>query len=521
MLRAQSFAAPFLILMLALSVPAGAWAQPRSGRPEGHPPQRAPQQEPQQPEQRREAGPGMLRLLPGDALTEHSLELPDGTTLAYTATAGTLALYDQSGEQTAAVFYTAYVAKHVGDAPHPVTFGFNGGPGAASAYLHLGLVGPKLLQFGDRNDAATAHLRANPQTWLAFTDLVLIDPVGSGWSRAATPDGNEAFRGVQRDAEVFAKVIALYSAKHGRSASPKYLLGESYGGFRAAKVARALLQDQGIAVSGIVMVSPMLEGAFQFGGDRFALGAAFALPALAAAELERTHAMSPEALAAAERFAMTEYLVTLAGRPPQGEAARTFYARVAQMTGIPEAEVAQARGFLRDHYVKHLRSADGMVASRYNGAFVMDDPFPESRGERGPDPVLDGFTRAYAGAFVGYARDELGFRTDLTYVLVSGDTRGHWNWRDGDRGEPSVSDDLRILLAFNPSFRLVIAHGYADLVTPYMASRYVLEHLPPFTQAERVQLKLYPGGHMFYGSDEARTSFTTDMRAFFGACCGS
>ena len=164
MLRAQSFAAPFLILMLALSVPAGAWAQPRSGRPDGHPPQRAPQQEPQPPEQRREAGPGMLRLLPGDSLTEHSLDLPGSTTLAYTATAGTLALYDQSGEQTAAVFYTAYVAKNVGDAPHPVTFGFNGGPGVASAYLYLGLVGPKLLHFGDRSDAATAHLRANPQT---------------------------------------------------------------------------------------------------------------------------------------------------------------------------------------------------------------------------------------------------------------------------------------------------------------------------------------------------------------------
>ena len=520
MMRAQSFAAPLLILMLALSVPAVAWAQPRSGRPDGHPPQRAPQQE-QQPEQRRDAGPGVLRLLPGDAITEHSLDLPGGTTLAYTATAGTLALYDQAGGQTAAVFYTAYVATNVGDAPRPLTFGFNGGPGAASAYLHLGLVGPKLLQFGDRHDAATAQLRANPQTWLAFTDLVLIDPVGSGWSRAAKSDGNEAFRGVQRDAEVFAKVIALYIAKNGRSASPTYLLGESYGGFRAAKVARALLQDQGLAVAGIVMVSPMLEGAFQFGGDRFALGAAFALPALVAAELERTHAMSQEALAAAERFAMTEYLVTLAGRPPQGEAARTFYARVAQMTGIPEDEVAQARGFLRDHSVKQLRSAEGLVASRYDGAFVRDDPFPESRGARGPDPVLDGFTRAYAGAFVGYARAELGFRTDLTYVLVSGETSGHWNWREGGRGEPSVSDDLRILLAFHPSFRLVIAHGYADLVTPYMASRYVLDHLPPFTQPERAQLQLYPGGHMFYVSDEARQSFTTDMRAFFGVRRGS
>ena len=158
----KSFAAPLLILMLALSLPAVALAQQRSGRPGGNPPQRAPQQEPP-PEQRREAGPGVLRLLPSDALTEHSLELPGGQTLAYTATAGTLALYDQAGEQTAAVFYTAYVAKNIGDAPRPVTFGFNGGPGAASAYLHLGLVGPKLLHFGDRHDAATAQLRANPQ----------------------------------------------------------------------------------------------------------------------------------------------------------------------------------------------------------------------------------------------------------------------------------------------------------------------------------------------------------------------
>ena len=142
----------------------------------------AAEQPQQQTEQRREAGPGVLRLLPGDSVTEHSIELASGKTLAYTATAGTLALYDQSGEQTAAVFYTAYVAKRCGDAPRPLTFGFNGGPGAASAYLHLGLVGPKILQFGDRNDAATAQLRCNPQTWLEFTDLVMIDPVGSGWS---------------------------------------------------------------------------------------------------------------------------------------------------------------------------------------------------------------------------------------------------------------------------------------------------------------------------------------------------
>lgn len=515
MMRTTFLARHLLIAALALALPAAALAQPRQGRPGGGPPPR------QQQEQKPQAGPGMLRLLPADSTTEHTIDLASGKSLGYTATAGTLALYDQSGEQTAAVFYTAYVAKSADASPRPLTFAFNGGPGAASAYLHLGLVGPKILQFGDRNDAATAQMRSNPQTWLEFTDLVMIDPVGTGWSRAAKSDGSDAFRGVRRDADFFAKVIALYVARNGRSASPKYLLGESYGGFRAAKVARALQQDQGVVVSGIVMVSPMLEGAFQFGGDRFALGAALNLPSLAAAELARKKTFTPQAMSEAERFAMTEYLTTLAGPPPQAEAARAFYARVAKLTGIPEEDVAKARGFVRDLYLKNLRSAEGMVMSRYDGGFAIEDPFPESRSDRGGDPVLDGFTRAYSGAFVGYARDELGFRTDMTYVLLSSETSGGWNWREGGRGEPSVGDDLRILLAFNPSFRLAIAHGYADLVTPYMASRYVIDHLPPFTQPERVQLRLYSGGHMFYTADEPRKSFSADMKAFFSPGKGS
>jgi carboxypeptidase C (cathepsin A) len=520
MVRMQSVASRLLILTLVLALPAAALAQQqqRQGRPGSGPPPR--QQQQQQPEQpRREAGPGVLRLLPGDSVTEHSIALASGKSLAYTATAGTLAIYDQSGEQTAAVFYTAYVAKDAGDASRPLTFAFNGGPGAASAYLHLGLVGPKVLQFGDRNDAATAQLRNNPQTWLEFTDLVLIDPVGAGWSRAAKTDGNDAYRGVRRDADFFAKVIALYTAKNGRSASPKYLLGESYGGFRAAKVARALQQDQGVTVSGIVMVSPLLESAFTFGGDRFALGAAINFPSIAASELERTKTMSKEAIAQAERFAMTEYLTTIAGPPPQGEAARAFYAKVAKMTGIPEDDVAKSRGFLRDLYLTKIRSAEGMVISRYDGSFAIDDPFPESRGDRSPDPILDGFTRAYAGAFVGYARDSLGFQTDMTYVLLAG--ANNWDWREGGRGEPGISDDLKILLTVNPSLRLTIAFGYTDLVTPYMTGRYVVDHLPPLTRPERVQLKIYSGGHMFYTVEEARKAFTSDMKAFFGAGKGS
>ena len=505
-MQVMSIARRLLIIALAVALPAAALAQARSSRSQAGPAQ----------EQKRDPAPGVLRLLPSDSVTEHSIDLANGGKLAYAATAGTLPLYDQSGERTAAVFYTAYVAKGVDAAPRPVTFAFNGGPGAASAYLHLGLVGPKILHFApDRYDAATAQLRDNPQTWLEFTDLVLIDPVGTGWSRAAKPEGADFF-GVRKDADFFAKVIALYVANNGRSASPKYLLGESYGGFRAAKVARALQQDQGIFVSGIIMLSPMLESAFQFGGDRFALGAALHLPSLVAAELERTHAMSKEALAEAERFAMTEYLTTLAGPPPQGEAARIFYARVAKMTGIAEEVVAQSRGFLREAGLKHLRSADRMVVSRYDGCFAVDDPFPESREERGPDPLLDGFTRAYAGAFVGYARDHLGYRTEMTYTLLARDISNRWEWREGRRGNSGVSDDLRILLAHNPSFRLVIAHGYSDLVTPYMTSRYVIEHLPAIDEGGRVQLRLYSGGHMFYIVDESRKAFSADMKAFYG-----
>src|SRR5947209_13757871 len=236
------------------------------------------------------------------------------------------------------------------------TFEFNGGPAAASAFLHLGLAGPRIAELNNRDTSAT-QMSDNPHTWLAFTDLVMIDPVGSGWSRPAKPDGGQAFWGVRRDAESLAKTIALYVSGNARSASPKYILGESYGGFRAAKVARALKRDQGISVTGIVMVSPLTEAALIFAGSRFALGAALQLPPLAASELERKGIFSKEKMAEAERFAMTEYLTTLAGPPPRGEAARLFYARVADMTGLPLDLVTKSRAFIRDSYVKSLRAA--------------------------------------------------------------------------------------------------------------------------------------------------------------------
>jgi carboxypeptidase C (cathepsin A) len=460
----------------------------------------------------------VLRLLPGDSVTRHSIETPAGK-LEYIATAGTLTLFDQNGERSAAIFYTAYVMNTGEASKRPVTFVFNGGPGAASAYLHLGMVGPRVAEFGaSGRDASATRLHDNPDTWLPFTDLVMIDPVGAGYSRPARADGGKRYWGVSADAEAMAKTVAVWLANNRRSASPKLLLGESYGGFRAAKVARALQRSQGISVSGIVMVSPFLEGAFTFGGTRFALGAALQLPSLAAAALERKGTFSMEKLAEAERFALTEYLTTLAGAPPKGESARAFYARVAEISGLPVDVVTRTRGFIRDDYIKNLRRDEGMIVSRYDATFAAPDPYPERAAPSGPDPMLDGVSRAYGGAFAAYARDELGFKTDMTYVLLSGEVSGAWSWGEGSgRAVASAEGDIRALLALEPSFRLLIVHGMTDMVTPYAVSRYVLDHLPDMGNPARAQLRLYRGGHMFYLDRGSRRDFTADARAFYHA----
>jgi carboxypeptidase C (cathepsin A) len=516
-----------LALLLAGATLAGATLlataqdRPRGQLPADHPqneqrPSEQRQSEQRQTEQRQApTGPGVLRLLPGDAVTRHTIEIAGGR-LDYTATAGTLSLYDQSGERSAAIYYTAYVAKGV-DPDRPVTFVFNGGPGAASAFLNLGLVGPRIAQLAlASHDGSPTKLQDNPDTWLAFTDLVLIDPVGSGWSRPAKPDGGSAFWGVQRDADSMAKAIALYVANNARAASPKYILGESYGGFRAAKVARAVQEQQGIIISGIVMLSPLLDGALTFGGTRLALGAALQLPSLAAAELERKGTFSKEKLAEAERFALTDYLSTLAGAPPRGEAAHGFYARVAAFTGLPEDVVEKTQGFIRDSYVKNLDAGERKIVSHYDATFAVDDPYPDQAAPRGPDPLLDGAVRAYGGAYAAYARDELGFKTEMTYILLASDISGKWDWGQGSgRFGANVVDDLRTLLALRPSFRLLIAHGYSDMVTPYAVSRYVLDHLPQMGDPTRAQLRLYRGGHMLYLDPGSRHAFSADAKAFY------
>jgi carboxypeptidase C (cathepsin A) len=458
-------------------------------------------------------------LLPADSTTDHEITI-GGRKLAYTATAGTLAL-TANGEQTAEVFYVSFVLANAGDPQHrPVTYLFNGGPGAASAYLDIGAIGPRALAVGDDGTlpATGGRVADNPDTWLPFTDLVFIDPVGTGWSRATDPDkAAKEFWGVGQDIDAVADIIRLHLTKTDRLGSPFYIVGESYGGFRAARLAHALVADHGIAPKGITMISPVIDFDLMSGGPLGVLSWALRLPSYAAAAMG-SKALEPGALDEVEHFALNDYLVAIAAGPKEGAASDALYARIATLTGLDESVVAHWRGRIPvDAYVNSVHRNDGRIVSRYDATVSGTDPNPLN--ERGhDDPILDGTIAPITSAFVAYARDELGFKTDQPFVLLSREVSRRWDW-GGERGlsgAPGSSDQLRRTLALEPQLKVMIAHGVDDLETPYMMSRYVRDHMPA-SLGDRVALKLYEGGHMLYLHAPSRRRLHNDAAAFYGA----
>jgi carboxypeptidase C (cathepsin A) len=456
---------------------------------------------------------------PAESTTHHQITLGDKQ-IAYTATAGSLAIKDDKGEKQADIFFVAFSLDGANAAQRPVTYAFNGGPGAASAYLDLGALGPRMLDFGvgGKPEPVVEHVVDNPDSWLPFTDLVFVDPAGTGFSRAASDDAAKKLYGVGPDLDALAQVIRLHLNRTDRLTSPIYLVGESYGGFRAARLAQLLAAQEGIAAAGVMLVSPVIEFRLM-SGDRFdVLPWALRLPAYAAVALEARQALSLDALKEPERFALNDYLVALAaGAPGTSE---HFYGRVAELTGLDAATVARWGGRVPPGaYAKALRRADGQIVSRYDGTVTAPDPDPGSAyGE--DDPLLQGTIAPFTRAFTAYARDELGVVTDLAYHLLSSEVGRHWQWHDGNsgqRGDIGSADALGRALALQPHLKVLIAHGLTDLTTPYMMSRYVVDHLPSNVTAERVTLKLYSGGHMMYLRSGSRRQLHDDAAAFYSA----
>src|SRR5579871_3558873 len=314
----------------------------------------------------RAARPRSQRQLPADSTTDQSIEI-GGRTLRFKATAGSIPLNNaDDGSLLAEVAYVSYVIP--GDTHRPVTFVFNGGPGAASAYLNLGAIGPWRLPFAQLAVSSPPSLQPNAETWLDFTDLVFIDPPGTGYSRIAASgeEGRRQFWSVDGDADALATFIRKWVEQTGRQQSVKFIAGESYGGFRAPKVARRL-QDQGLGVRGLVMISPVID--FATFGERRHVPMTWVehLPSMAAAALDAKGQYSRDALRDVERYAAGDYLLDLLKGERDAAAVARISARVATLTGLDPALVKRLAGRVdRETFQRELHRSEGRIGSAYD-----------------------------------------------------------------------------------------------------------------------------------------------------------
>jgi carboxypeptidase C (cathepsin A) len=455
--------------------------------------------------------------------TSHTIQLGQRK-LDYRSIVETIPLADAKGMQTAAVFTISYLVDPIPGQPRPVAFFFNGGPGAAAVFLHLGAAGPRIVE-PDPSGAVPGppvRLIDNPSTWLDFTDLVFVDPVGTGFSRGEGKDDNpgKPFWNVKTDIESLDTVVRLWLTKHQRWGDPVYLVGESYGGFRVGAMAKSLARDEGIVVNGVVMVSPALDLVL-VNTDITALPiAAFELPSFAAsvAALSGNATFDP---APVEQFALSDYMVGLAtmkGVPPPGD---PFIAKVAAMIGLPEDIVRRDRGWVSTSMFAHeLRREQNQVLSLYDATITRPspaNPWDQTAG----DPILDNSIAAFTAAFNAYAPDGLGYHSDLQYRTLPRSVSHQWNFdgsREGEDGLGLALSGLQTTLLDYPKTKVLIAHGRYDLVTPYLSSRWFVDQLGiPQATRDAIRLKVYDGGHMMYLRSQSRAALAADVAALFAA----
>ena len=450
--------------------------------------------------------------LPPDSTTKQTLVLP-GRTLAFTATAGSIRLFDDKGEPQADIAYTAYQLDGGDPATRPVTFLFNGGPGAASAYLQLGAAGPwRLAINGDAAiPSASPDLQPNAETWLDFTDLVFIDPVGTGYSRfvATGEDVRKRFFSVDGDVNSIALTIRRWLEKSGRLVSPKFVAGESYGGIRGPKIVRSLQVEQGVGVKGLILVSPVLDFR-EFSGSSLGQYVA-SLPSMAAVARETKGPVTRADMADVENYARGDFLLDLVKGEADSTATNRLADRVAALTGIDQAVSRRLAGrFDVMEFRREFDRKNGKVTGRYDASVKGIDPYPDSRFFHFNDPSGEALAAPLTSAAVDLTTRKLNWRPDGSYHLLNGAVEKAWNFGHGISPPQSISE-LRQILALDPKLKLLVGHGLFDLATPYFGTRIELDQLPAFAAPDRVKLAVYPGGHMFYSRDASRQAFRAEV----------
>lgn len=462
--------------------------------------------------------------------------------IEYTATAKWTVLRKKE-KPAAEIFSVAYVAGD-GDSERPLTFVFNGGPGASSAYLHMGAVGPQRVHFPDDGTLPPMppRLVENESSWLAFTDLVFVDPVGTGFSRVIEPERKDGekkaekpddapdpkeYFGYKRDLESLCELMSRWLSENGRWGSPVFIAGESYGGYRVGRLARVLQESAGIGLNGAILISPALEIAGLGPTDYDVAGWIDRVPTMAAAAVHhgrsrafRRRTSLERVLREAEEFATGDYtlLLTRGASMPAKERTRIL-ARLSDLVGLAPEIVERADGripFLR--FARELLRDERKVLGVYDATITAIDPFPDRDEFAWPDPTLSGISPAYTTAVNRMLRSEIGVRTDREYTVLSYEVNTAWK-HDSEHHAfalpPGATDDFRYGMALNPHMKAFVTHGRYDLITPYFASDRLrnLMRLDP-QMADRLTVRHFDGGHMFYAWAESRRAFTDAIAGF-------
>jgi carboxypeptidase C (cathepsin A) len=465
-----------------------------------------------------------------------------GASIDYTASANWIVLRKKE-KPAAEIFSVSYVAHQDGD--RPVTFVFNGGPGASSAYLHMGAVGPLRVAFPADGTLPQMppRLVANEESWLAFTDLVFVDPVGTGFSRVVEDDSKDGkdrkkqqdgedgddreYFGYKRDLESLCEFMGRWLSFHRRWGSPVFIAGESYGGYRVGRLVRMLQETAGIGLSGAVLISPALEFGSLSSTDYDVLGWVDLLPTMAIAAVHhgRSRAFAagtpPEDVRQeAETFATGDYatLLTRGASMPAVERDRIL-GRLAELIGLPTDMVARAEGRVTiGVFTRELLRDERKVLGLYDATITTTDPFPDREAFAGPDPTLAGINPAYTTAINRQLRSEIGVETDREYTVLSYEVNELWR-NDAPQHffTPPIgaTDDFRYGMSLNPHMKAFITHGRYDLVTPYYASDRLrnLMRLDP-EMASRLTVRHFDGGHMFYAWEQSRREFGAAVATF-------